>query len=137
MAASPANEDVSQTRTPLTPCDYYIIKYKETLKLKDEVGMGLLYYIPTLVFLDSYSYPDSDLLVLSILNLCNPLQLLFIMLVLGWPVIDRHRGALTAWLVYSSLASHTVTLQSPRERGSGNFAYIELCCWNAIMDRFT
>ena len=36
-----------------------------------------------------------------------------------------------------SLASHT--LQSPRERGSGNFAYIELelCCWNAIMDRFT
>ena len=35
----------------------------------------------------------------------------------------------------SSLASHT--LQSPRERGSGNFAYIELCCWNAIMDRFT
>ena len=29
-----------------------------------------------------------------------------------------------------SLAIHT--LQSPKERGSGNFAYIELCCWNAI-----
>ena len=40
-----------------------------------------------------------------------------------------------AHLPFSSLASHT--LQSPRERGSGNFAYVELCCWNTIMDRFT
>ena len=39
------------------------------------------------------------------------------------------------WMSCVSLASHT--LQSPRERGSGNFAYIELCCWNSIMDRFT
>ena len=37
-------------------------------------------------------------------------------------------------LFSTSLASHT--LQSPRERGSGTFAYIELCCWNSIMDRF-
>ena len=49
-------------------------------------------------------------------------------------IISPHCNEILCMLFYS-LASHT--LQSPRERGSGNFTYIELCCWNAIMDRFT
>ena len=34
-------------------------------------------------------------------------------------------------MLLTSLASHT--LQSPRERGSGEVAYNELFCWNAII----
>ncbi|MCG8621097.1 MAG: hypothetical protein MJE68_03710, partial [Proteobacteria bacterium] len=36
----PANEDVSQNEYPSLPLIIVLNKYKETLKLNDEVGMG-------------------------------------------------------------------------------------------------